>query len=176
MRLKIISFLRQHPVILQTFWKIAKIILFLFSKICRIKEKSVLFASFGGRTFDDSPKALYDEICRRKDFEDWNLIWAFVEPDKYNIPRGKKIKIDTLAFFKSLLTSRIWISNSGMDRGINYSDNRIIKIETWHGTPLKKIEGEEKRRKINKGKLSDEELYKLSPKYVEYIFKNRESI
>lgn len=154
MRLKIINFLRQHPVILQTFWKIARTVLFLFSKICRIKEKNVLFASFGGRNFDDSPKALYDEICKRKDFEDWNLIWAFVNPEKFIIPRGRKIKIDTLAFFKALLTSHVWVSNSEMDRGIKYQNDKIIKIETWHGTPLKKIGGEENQNSLG-GKLKE---------------------
>ena len=176
MRLKIISFLRRHPVILKTFWKIAKTVLFLFSNICRIKEKNILFASFGGRKFDDSPKALYDEICKRKEFEGWNLIWAFVDPDKYDIPRGKKIKIDTLAFFKNLLTSRIWVSNSGMDRGIDYSDDRIIKIETWHGTPLKKIEGEENQNSLGgaqreyKGKLDNKTIRCAQSEYDREIF------
>ena len=172
----IINYLRQHPVILQLFWKVAKIVLVLLSKICRIKEKNILFASFGGRNFNDSPKALYDEICKRKDFDDWKLIWAFVEPNEHEIPRGKKIKIDTLPFFKALLTSHVWISNSGMDRGISYTDDRIIKIETWHGTPLKKIEGEENQNSLGgkpkeyKGRLDDKTIRCAQSEYDKEIF------
>ena len=63
---------------------------------------------------------------------------------------------------------------------INLYNNEINSImqrgEKLNNENQQKIESEEKRRKKNKGKLSDEELSKLSPKYIEDIFKNRESI
>jgi len=62
-----------------------------------------------------------------------------VEPKDFDIPRGRKIKIDTWAFFKALLYSKVWISNSGMDRNIGISRKQTIKIETWHGTPIKRL-------------------------------------
>lgn len=143
MRIKIINYLKQHPILLNYFWLVANIILNYLSKLINIKPKNMLFASYGGRKFDDSPKAIYEEICKRKEFDDWTLIWAFVEPKKFDIPRGIKIKIDTLSFFKALLSSQVWISNSGMSRGIEYKDDRIIKVETWHGSVLKKGCGDE---------------------------------
>lgn len=155
MRLFVINYLKQHPILLRIFWKTAEIILAFLSKIAIIKPKNMLFASYGGRKFDDSPKAIYDEICKREEFKDWNLIWAFVEPDKFDIPRGKKIKIDTLAFFKALLTSHVWISNSGMSRGINIKNDKIIKVETWHGSVLKKGCGDE-----NQGSLGGKKEFK----------------
>lgn len=39
-----------------------------------------MLISFAGRKFDDSPKALYDEICRREEFDKWDIIWVFVKP------------------------------------------------------------------------------------------------
>lgn len=143
MRLQLINFLKVHPHILVFFWKIISFIMNVLKKVCSIKEKQILFVSYGGRKFDDSPKAIYDEICKRKEFENWNLIWAFVEPNLFNIPRGNKIKIDTLSFLKALVSSHVWVSNSGMTRGVEYSDDRIIKIETWHGSVLKKGCGDE---------------------------------
>ena len=153
MRLKIINYLKQHPLALRIFWALAKAILSFLSKLVIIKRKNMLFASYGGRKFDDSPKSIYDEICKRKEFDDWNLIWAFDKPEKFIIPRGTKIRIDSLAFFKALLTSHVWISNSGMSRGIEYNDERIIKIETWHGSVLKKGCGEENTNKLG-GEIS----------------------
>lgn len=143
MRERLILFLKQNPAVLNLFWKTARGVLELIGLFVPIRKKTMLFCSFGGRKFDDSPKALYDEVCQRPEFKDWNLIWAFVEPEKFEIPRGKKIKVDTPSFFKALLNSRVWISNSGMDRGIELKRNQTIKVETWHGTPLKKIGGEE---------------------------------
>lgn len=142
MREKIITFFKTHPSIIRTIWSIARRILKLFVNISK-QQNTIIFCSFGGRSFNDSSKAIYDEICRREEFKEWRLIWAFVEPNKFNIPRGEKVKVDTIAFFKSLVTSKVWVSNSGMDRGIDLITDKILRVETWHGTPLKKIGGEE---------------------------------
>ncbi len=176
MRLLIINYLKQHTFILRIFWKIAEIVLTFLSRICQIKQKTILFSSFGGRKFDDSPKALYDEICDKKEFDDWNLIWAFVEPEKFSIPRGIKIKIDTLSFFKALLSSHVWVSNTGMARGINVNNDNIIKIETWHGCPLKKIGGEENQTSLGgkpkefKGILDNKTIRCAQSEYDRDIF------
>lgn len=139
MRDKVLNFLRVHPGILNAFWKVAHVFFSFVGLFVPIKKKTILITSFAGRKYDDSPKALYDEIIQRREFDNWEIIWAFIEPGSINIPRGKKIKIDTWPFFMALLYSQVWISNSGMDRNINIRKKGIIKIETWHGTPLKKI-------------------------------------
>ncbi|MDD6643461.1 MAG: CDP-glycerol glycerophosphotransferase family protein [Firmicutes bacterium] len=117
-----------------------------------IRKKTMLFASFGGRNFDDSPRAIYDEICNRREFDDWKLIWAFVAPERFTLPRGEKVKIDSFRFFRTLFTARVWVSNSGMDRGFELRNPRILRVETWHGTPLKKICGEEHTNAIKKNR------------------------
>ena len=143
MRIKIINFLKTHPRLVLWLWTCARHTLYFISWFVPVQKKTILFISFGGRGFNDSPKALYDEICNRDFFNDWKLLWAFVNPDAIEIPRGEKIKVDTYAFFKTLLQSQIWISNSDADRGIGLKLKRTIRVETWHGTPLKKIGGEE---------------------------------
>lgn len=148
MRSKIIQFLKSNPLILRSLWTIAKIGLGVWGRFVKIEPKTIVFASFGGRKFDDSPKALYDEICSRAEFNDYKLIWTFVEPDKFEIPRGEKIRVDTVEFFRTLLRAKIWISNSGMDRGIGIQRKGLIRVETWHGTPLKKIGGEENQNSM----------------------------
>lgn len=139
MREKILNFLRVHPGILNIFWRVANVVLTTLGLFVPIRSHTMLITSFAGRKFDDSPKAIYEEILKRHEFDDWEIIWAFVDPTLFEIPRGKKIRIDTWAFFMALLYSRVWISNSGMDRNINIKKKGIIKIETWHGTPFKKI-------------------------------------
>lgn len=151
MRIKIIRFLKSHPKCVTFFWNLARLGLLIWGFFVPLQKKTMIFCSFGGRKFDDSPKAIYDEICRRSEFDDWKLIWAFVEPDSFSIPRGEKIKIDTIAFFRALLYSRVWISNSGMDRGIELHRKKNIIVETWHGAPLKKIGGEENQNSLGGG-------------------------
>ena len=144
MRLKIIGFLKRHPAALNMCWAFARFFLNIIGWFIPIQEKTMLFASFGGRKFDDSPKVIYEEVCRRREFDDWRLIWAFVDPDMFEIPRGEKIRMDSLSFFLALLYSHVWISNSGMDRDIGIRKKGIIKVETWHGSVLKTGVGEEK--------------------------------
>lgn len=149
MREKIISYLKIHPNVVGLMWRVMRIILIGVGFFIPIRKKTMIFASFGGRKFDDSPKAIYDEVCKRTYFNDWRLIWFFVNPDEHYIPRGEKMKIDTLKFFYYLLASEVWVCNSSMDRGIELRrKNKNIIVETWHGTPLKMIGGDEKQNTI----------------------------
>lgn len=143
MRQKILAFLSRHPRILSFFWCVARAFMRFFSLFVPVDRHAILFQSFGGRNFDDSPRAIYDEICRRPAFDSFRLIWAFTDPAAHDLPRGKAIRIDTPRFFFTLLRCGIWVGNSEVDRGIGLSGKRHIWVETWHGTPLKKIGGEE---------------------------------
>ena len=151
MRLRFINFLKRHVGLLG-FCRAAMRVMMKITYLFPIRKKTMLFSSFGGRNFDDSPRAIYDEICVRREFDDWKLIWAFVEPERYTLPRGEKIKIDSFRFFRALFTARVWVSNSGMDRGFELRNPRILRVETWHGTPLKKICGEENTNAIKKNR------------------------
>lgn len=153
MREKIIIYLKTHPSIIRAIWSVTRVFLTFVVRVTK-KQNTILFCSFGGRNFNDSPKAVYDEICSRDDFKDWRLVWAFVEPEKFTISRGEKVKVDTFSFFKLLVTSKVWVSNSGMDRGIDIITDKVIRVETWHGTPLKRICGEENETSIGNNKKS----------------------
>lgn len=175
MRNKIIFFFKQHGIFLNMFWKLFRIFLQLWSFFVPVKDKTMLFASFGGRKFDDSPRALYETICREKEFNDWELIWVFVNPDDYDIPRGRKVKIDSKEFFHALLYSRVWVSNSGIDRGLHLKRKNLLKVETWHGTPLKKILGDENENSLggkrkNNGKVDSTTIRCAQSEYDKKLF------
>lgn len=138
MRDRIINYLKCHNKALNACWSVLQITLSGVSVFVP-KKKRIAITSFAGRNFDDSPKALYEEICKRKEFDDWEIVWIFVDPEKIDIPRGRKVKIDSIPFFFTLMSSKVWISNTGMDRDIHIYQPKTVKIETWHGTPLKKI-------------------------------------
>lgn len=151
MRLRLINFLKRHASLLIVGRAVIRFLLRI-TYLLPIHKKTMLFSSFGGRNFDDSPRAIYEEICRRKEFDDWRLIWAFAEPERFSLPRGETVKIDTPRFFRLLFTSRVWVSNSSMDRGFELRNPRIVRVETWHGTPLKKICGEENMNPVKKNR------------------------
>jgi CDP-glycerol glycerophosphotransferase len=99
-----------------------------------------------------------------------------VDPEKHDIPRGDKIKVDTMLFFKTLLGSKVWVSNSGMDRGIDLMRQCNVRVETWHGAPIKKIGGEENQNSLGsnpstyRGKLDADTIRCAQSEYDREIF------
>lgn len=145
---KIKGFIKSHDVLMNAMYFIARWILLFIGLFIPVNKKSIIFISLAGRNFDDSPKALYDEIRSRSFFDDWNLIWAFKAPNTINLPRGKKVKFGTIKYWITLLSTRIWIENGGIDLGINLNRKKNIIVRTWHGTVLKYAEGQEKSNAV----------------------------
>ena len=45
--------------------------------------KVVLFSTFDGRGYSDSPKAIYEYMCSDPRFANYTFVWAFREPKKF---------------------------------------------------------------------------------------------
>lgn len=109
----------------------------------------IIFASFGGRKYDDSPRAIYEAMLDDKRFDNCRLVWAFMQPEHYNLPRGEKVRIDTLQYYKTLLRARVWVTNSSMTRGLSFIGINSFELNTWHGSAIKRMGGD-----INAGNKS----------------------
>lgn len=105
----------------------------------KINNKRILFLSFGGRQYSDSPKALYEAMRVDPKFRNYEMLWAFNDPDSIAVPELNKIKTDTLSYFICALSSKIWITNTSICRGLQFKKRGNICINTWHGMPLKKL-------------------------------------
>lgn len=143
MKKKIKGLIKSNAVVMNAFYFAAKWGLTFTGLFIPINPKSMIFVSFSGRNYDDSPKALYEEICNRETFNDWDLTWAFKEPELHNIPRGKKIKFGTWQYWIKLLGTKVWIDNGGIDLGLDLNRKKNLLVKTWHGTFLKKGYGNE---------------------------------
>lgn len=100
-------------------------------------RKLILINSFGGKKYDDSPRVLYEAMLKDSRFKDYKIFWAFHEPSRYNLPN--MVKVDTFAYFKIALKARCWITNSGIERGLEFKNKNTFYLNTWHGSPIKKI-------------------------------------
>ena len=156
MKANLINYLKNNSIIYSFIAFLLRLFFNTVGLFCQTKKR-IVFMSFGGRKFDDSPLALYNKIINDKFFDDYEIYWVFCKPNEYKLIRGKTIKVDSFKFFIILLTSKIWISNTMIDRGIGIRKKGVIRVETWHGTPLKKICGEEniKSFKTFKSKKTD---------------------
>lgn len=143
----------------------------------RVNMKTILFVSYGGDSFNDSPKTIYDEIIKDPFFKQYRKIWAFNY--NQNIFEGEVVKIDSLKYFILAMKSGIWVTNVNIERGLSFKKKKTFYINTWHGTPIKKIGNAVKNRKdYNFSKVnlvcSDGEFLKKI--FIEYFNANEKSV
>lgn len=100
-------------------------------------ENMVLFVSFMGLGFNDSPKVIYDYIRSHPEYSSYNLIWAFEHPEAYK--DTNTVKIDTFAYFKTALKAKYWITNNNIERGLKFKKRSQVYLNTWHGIAIKHI-------------------------------------
>jgi len=105
---------------------------------CFVKtnKKLILFVSYGGDSFNDSPKALFDYIKDDGFFSSYFFVWALKKP--ILIEGAKVVKIDSFKYFITALKAGIWITNVNIERGLRFKKKKTIYLNTWHGTGPKK--------------------------------------
>ena len=145
--MKKIEYILKHNVVIQ------KIYVFLFSLLFRFiglfikrDDKQVLMQSLIGKTYGDSPKVLFETMKKDPRFKDYKYVWAFDNPDAFDVPGAKKIKLTSLQYYIEALRSGVWISNVGIERGLKFKPKKTISINTWHGVPIKMIGNSQKDR------------------------------
>lgn len=107
----------------------------------KIDNRTVVFESFQGRNYSCSPKAIYEAMKEDKEFENFKYIWVFREPDKYtDINNGDTecVKYESFKYYRALAKAKYWIFNSNTRGFLNPGKDRVF-VQTWHGTPLKRI-------------------------------------
>lgn len=148
-QLSLINRVKYSKIIYSLYYNIGSLLIRLMKLFVRTDDKLIVFASFGGRKYDDSPKAIYEAMLKDNRFDGYSLVWAFMQPDKFEIPRGEKVKIDTFKYYKKLLSARVWVTNSSMNRGLDFAGKHTFELNTWHGSAIKRMGAD-----INKGNTS----------------------
>ena len=126
-----------------------KILYKLARATTKVDERVVFFESFQGRNYSCSPKAIFEEMRDSGDYNDYEFIWSFrnvhrpgkilqklVGSDKG--PKISIVKYETFSYYKALAKAKYWVLNSNTRKFLKPTDEQVY-IQTWHGTPLKKI-------------------------------------
>lgn len=137
MRNRLIYILKHNKLIQRLYVVIMSFAFRVWGSFLKMDEKMVLFVSFMGKNFNDSPKVLYDYIQTHPEYKDYHCVWAFEHPE--NFPELETVKIDTPAYFKLALKVKFWITNTNIERGLKFKKNDQIYLNTWHGIALKYI-------------------------------------
>ena len=108
----------------------------------KMDEKTVLFETFMGRQYSDNPRAIYERMLEDPRFKDFKYIWVFRDPSKVLKYPGLT-GVDTVArtdrdYYSKVASAKYVITNSNLDYGIEKREGQVF-LQTWHGTPLKRL-------------------------------------
>lgn len=126
-----------------------------------VKKDLYLFESFLGKTYGDSSRYIY-EYMRKRDDETGNkkhtYVWI-IDNKAAKIPgKHKQAKPMSLRYFYYVARAGVWVNN--MRQPAWYQKREGVKfLETWHGTPLKKLV------------FDMDDVHSASPKYKMTFYK-----
>lgn len=92
----------------------------------------ILFISYGGQKYDDSPRVVYEYLQKNPVSPKHQYVWAFIEPNKFSQVKNK-VKVDTLSYYVTALRAAYWITNSSASRGLNFKKAQTKNILFQHG-------------------------------------------
>ncbi|WP_299221972.1 CDP-glycerol glycerophosphotransferase family protein [uncultured Alistipes sp.] len=139
MKKHLIGFVKYSQVVYWAYFYLGSALLRVLRCFVKSDDRLILFVAYGGRKYDDSPKAVYEAMLDDRRFAACEIVWAFNDPERFEIPVGRKIKTDTFEYFKVALKARCWVTNSSVERGLSFKGKHTFYINTWHGTPIKKM-------------------------------------
>jgi len=105
--------------------------LFRSSKI----SNSILFESFQGKVIADNPYAIFEEVLSRN--PSFELL--FTIGPKTKAPEGAKgVRHGSIAWLRALAVSKVLVNNTNFPGYFRKRSGQTY-IQTWHGTPLKRL-------------------------------------
>lgn len=107
-----------------------------------ISDNMILFEAYGGKGYNDSVRAIYEALLEDERYRSFYFIWAFEDPSKYLFLLENHhtilVRRGTKEYRRYYATARFWVNNVTVPDYLVPSKNQIY-IETWHGTPLKRL-------------------------------------
>lgn len=113
-------------------------LLFLLMSNLPVKRKVIIFESFHGKQFSDSPRAIY-EYMKEHNME-YEMYWS-VDRRHLHIFKGKDVtavKRFSLQWISLMARAEFWVTNSRLPLWLP-KPKHTTYVQTWHGTPLKRL-------------------------------------
>lgn len=107
-------------------------------KLIPVRDKYIMFDSYLGRSYSCNPKAIYEYIKENDDFLGYKFIWTYRKNSYKKVDDSVMVRYRSLKYFFYLSKSKYWIFNSKLSSDL-YKKKSQIYVQTWHGTPLKKL-------------------------------------
>ncbi|TSB40265.1 CDP-glycerol glycerophosphotransferase family protein, partial [Streptomyces benahoarensis] len=97
---------------------------------------AILYSSFGGRTYGDSPRAVHEELVRRGIGAEH--LWAVRDGQTAVPDTARAVVVGSAEWHGALAHSRWVVANTQLPGFFRRRQGQLV-VQTWHGTPLKRI-------------------------------------
>ena len=115
---------------------------FLVRAVSRTDDHLCVFEAYQGRQYTCSPRAVYEEMLKKEAKEGYRFIWVFREPQSYrqleNNPGTTLVKLGSAAYYRAFARAKYWVVNSRTRHCLVPGKDQCF-LQTWHGTPLKRL-------------------------------------
>ncbi|GEM02802.1 CDP-glycerol glycerophosphotransferase [Halolactibacillus halophilus] len=103
------------------------------------QQNKIIFESFHGKQFSDNPRAIY-EYLQGINVPNLKLIWAIDRRASRLLKDNRFTSVKRLSpmWVYHMATSKYWVTNTRLPLWIP-KVAKISYVQTWHGTPLKKL-------------------------------------
>jgi CDP-glycerol glycerophosphotransferase len=97
---------------------------------------AVLYNSFTGRQYSDSPRAVHEELVARG--LPLEHLWV-VQDGQVALPEhAQAVRYSGREWYEAYATSRYIVTNQHLPEWFRRREGQVV-VQTWHGTPLKRI-------------------------------------
>lgn len=104
-----------------------------------LDENMIFFESFFGKSYAGNPKYIYETMLKMGYDKKYKFVWVYNGNHPEIIPGNPIIvnRNEAGDYYKYLSLSKFWVNNIIFP--IHTKRNGNIYLQTWHGTPLKKL-------------------------------------
>lgn len=107
-------------------------------KVLPVSKDVILFESNLGRNYTGNPKAIYERMVELGLDKKYRIVWIFSHPGEKIPGNAKQIKRVRFRYFYYCAIAKVWILDCRHPRFLIKRPENLY-IQTWHGTPLKKL-------------------------------------
>lgn len=110
----------------------------LMARVLPVSKDIIVFESNVGRNYSGNVRAIYEEMVAQGLDQKYKMVWSLEnvnEPIPGNVIPIRRARMKYLYY---MAVAKVWVSDSRMPYWLRKRKKNTY-IQTWHGTPLKKL-------------------------------------